>query len=51
VVVVDGVAFFSPQPARPTMRPTLSSTQMAETIRTRRFMVFVSLPHLSSPWS
>jgi hypothetical protein len=39
--VVDGVvvvAFFSPQPARPRMSPTLNSTQIAETIKTRRFI-------------
>ncbi len=57
--VVDGVvvvgfvvaAFFSPQPARPRTSPTLTRTQMAETIKTRRFIA-LSSPCLSllCPW-
>ncbi len=40
VVVVAG--FFSPQPASPRTSPTLTSTQIALTIRTRRFIALVS---------
>jgi hypothetical protein len=52
VVVVAGfvvvVAFFSPQPANPRTSPTLTNTQIAVTIRTRRFIALVSLPRLCS---
>jgi hypothetical protein len=52
VVVVVGfvvvVFAFSPHPARPRMSPTLNSTQMAETIKTRRFIA-LSSPCLNSP--
>jgi hypothetical protein len=42
VVVVGVAAFFSPQPASPRISPTLSSTQMALTIKTERFIALSS---------